>query len=139
MRLSAEEFGQHVLKGVRADDEPFQAQTMYNPDGDCIEFLASPDSFVGERIDGLVTVYRSRESGEIVGSLIKGVKRFLERHKNLLIVVSENRVRIDHLLISQIAATGQQMGELEIRVYQKLVRMAVKSGAEADLVGATGS
>jgi hypothetical protein len=62
---------------------PFETQVLYDPDGDCIEFLISNEGFFAERIDSLVTVYYGRESGEIVGSLIKGVRRIIARATRL--------------------------------------------------------
>jgi hypothetical protein len=53
--------------------EQFRPTATYDPDGDCIEFLAKPDPFYAERVDELVTVYYSQETDEVVGSLIKGV------------------------------------------------------------------
>jgi hypothetical protein len=56
--------------------EQFEPTATYDPDGDCIEFLAKPDPFYGERVDDLVTVYYSQETNEVIGSLIKGVSKF---------------------------------------------------------------
>jgi hypothetical protein len=58
--------------------EQFRPTASYDPDGDCIEFLAKPDPFYAERVDDLVTVYYSQETGEVIGSLIKDVARFCE-------------------------------------------------------------
>ena len=51
--------------------EQFKPTATYDRDGDCIEFLAKPDPFYAERVDDLVTVYYSQETGEVIGSLIK--------------------------------------------------------------------
>ena len=56
---------------------PTLPSVFYNEDGDCIEFLIAHESHYAERVDKLLTVFYGRESGEIVGSLIKGVKRFI--------------------------------------------------------------
>src|SRR5205823_2572162 len=74
--MNNEEFAHHVLSQVPVD-QPFEPTTYYDPDGDCIEFIAAPDSYYAERIDTLLTVYRSQETHEIIGSLIKGVSKFL--------------------------------------------------------------
>ena len=55
--------------------EDFKPTAVYDPDGDCIEFIAKPDPFYAERVDDLLTVYYSQESGEEVGSLIEGALR----------------------------------------------------------------
>jgi hypothetical protein len=53
------------------DAEEFRPTATYDPDGDCIEFLAKPDAFYAERVDDLVTVYYSQDTGELIGSLIQ--------------------------------------------------------------------
>ena len=68
-----------MLLGRTADD--FMPTATYDPDGDCIEFLASPDPFYAERVDDLVNVYYSQDTGELVGSLIKGVSRLSQRDR----------------------------------------------------------
>lgn len=64
------------LAELSQDAGPPQATAVYDPDGDCIEFLARPEPFYAERVDDLVTVYYSQETGEVIGSLIKGATRF---------------------------------------------------------------
>jgi len=81
--MNSEQFAEHVLDLAKTAP-PFKPHATYDPDGDCIEFLASPEPFCGERIDDLVTVYRSLDTNEIVGSLIKGVARLGWRTKQSL-------------------------------------------------------
>jgi hypothetical protein len=69
--LTNDEFAAKVLQ-LAAPPERFSPPAYYDPDGDCIEFLARPDNFYAERIDDLVTVYLSQETSEIIGSLLKG-------------------------------------------------------------------
>jgi hypothetical protein len=54
-------------------DRPFSPFAEYDADGDCIEFFVKPDPYYAERIDALLTVYRSQKTQEVVGSLIEGV------------------------------------------------------------------
>src|SRR5438093_10153267 len=69
------EFAKRMMLLARPAEQ-FRPTASYDPDGDCIEFLAKPDPFYAERVDDLVTVYFSQETGEIIGSLLKGVSRF---------------------------------------------------------------
>jgi hypothetical protein len=71
--LTKDEFARAVL-GLPGPQVPFQPEAVYIPEGDCIEFVVAPDDHFARRIDGLVTVYYSRKTGNIVGALIKGVK-----------------------------------------------------------------
>src|SRR5437899_3068686 len=75
MQTANEELAKRMLLLARPAEQ-FRPTATYDPDGDCIEFLAKPDPFWAERVDDLVTVYYSQETGEIIGSLIKGVSRF---------------------------------------------------------------
>ena len=54
---------------IGADERKVSVAT-YDLDGDCIEFLARPDPFFAEQVDDSLTVYRSQETGEIIGCLI---------------------------------------------------------------------
>lgn len=72
---SNSEFAKRMMLLARPG-EHFEPTAVYDPDGDCIEFVAKPDPFIAERIDDLVTVYTSQETGELTGSLIKGVSKF---------------------------------------------------------------
>jgi hypothetical protein len=69
-RLTNDEFAARVLALAKLA-EPFTPHAYYDSDGDCIEFLARPDNFHAERIDDLITVYRSEETGEVIGCLLK--------------------------------------------------------------------
>src|SRR5260370_30571566 len=78
MTTTNAEFAKRMLLLARPAEQ-FEPTATYDPDGDCIEFLAKPDPFYAERVDDLVTVYYSQESNEVVGSLLKGVRNFCER------------------------------------------------------------
>ena len=51
---SNEEFAKRMMLLARPAEQ-FRPTAVYDADGDCIEFLAKPDSFFAERIDDLVT------------------------------------------------------------------------------------
>ena len=74
--MSNSDFAKRMMLLARPAEQ-FEPTATYDPDGDCIEFLARPDPFYAERVDDLVTVYYSQESNEVVGSLIKGVRGFM--------------------------------------------------------------
>jgi len=74
---SNEEFAQRMMLLARPAEQ-FEPTATYDPDGDCIEFLAKPDPFYAERVDDLLTVYYSQDTGEVIGSLLKGVSRFCQ-------------------------------------------------------------
>jgi hypothetical protein len=78
--------------------EPFVPMAHFDPDGDCIEFFISDEPFTGKRLDKWVTVYCGRESGQVVGSLIKNIRELHALYPGLDIYVQDGRVKIVHIL-----------------------------------------
>ncbi len=102
---TSNQFAAEMLR-LAKEAPPFKPEAYYDPDGDCIEFLVKPDSFYARRLDDLVTVYYSHETGEIVGSLIKGVtsfcKKLLADRPGARIVIHEGRIKIEHLFLARL-------------------------------------
>lgn len=113
-------FGQMVLAGA-VDSPPPCPRAFYNEDGDCIEFLISNQGYRMERIDKLVTVYYGRETGEIVGALLKGVKRFVREYlkdsPGFAIDVQDGHVRLACLFT---AGMWKQGDKVRLHTYKKL-------------------
>jgi hypothetical protein len=133
MIMNADEFLKHVTEGARPPEVAFGTHATYSQDGDCIEFLAVAESYYGERIDDLITVFYSHRTGQIIGSLIKGVKAHLRSHPNLIVSIVDQKIRIDHLLISNAATSNKQLDKVTVRVYQRLVKVAEESNAMAEV------
>ena len=109
---------------------PFKPFAHYDPDGDCIEFFVSPESFVAERVDTWVTVYHGEHSNEVIGSLIKGVSKLLEQFPGLVIDIECGRVRIAHILRARAWASGD---ELVRKSYKKIIQVADAESIIAEL------
>jgi hypothetical protein len=119
-------------------NRPFKPQFYYDKDGDCIEFLFSNDPFYGERIDSLVTVYYSEKTNEIVGSLIKGVKRFIheiiQKVPGFKIEIQDGRIRLEHIFTAKMWYFSSDKGqETAVRTYRKLRDMAEEVNAETEV------
>jgi hypothetical protein len=118
--------------------QEFQPTVTYIRDGDCIEFFARPGSYYAERLDDLVTVYLSRQNGEIVGSVIKGVstfcKKMLERYPGFKIEVADGRIRLEHLLRAHLWSESAETNSVRVHTYRKLIEVAEETNAEAELV-----
>lgn len=108
--------------------ELFKPTATYDPDGDCIEFLAKPDPFYAERIDDLVTVYYSQETDEVVGSLIKGVSAFcrnvLNKMPGFRIEIQDGPVRLQHIFQARLWSTELEPDELPTMIYRKLIEVS---------------
>jgi len=132
------DFAQEVLSRVKRG-RGFTPQVTYDPDGDCIEFIAKPDSFYAERVDQLLTVYYSRETREVIGSLIKGVSKLLARIKsnypNFRIEIQDGKVRLEHLFTAQLWIYEGEPPKEAVLTYKKLRQVAEEAQAEAELAG----
>jgi hypothetical protein len=130
--LSNEEFAKKVME-IATPEVANKPIAYYDRDGDCIEFLAKPKNFYAERIDDLVTVYYEEDSGEIIGSLVKGVSGFLKKHPNLAVVIKAGHVHLAHLFLARLLSREPPMNEITILTYQKLIECADETGAEAEM------
>ncbi len=141
MMANEDSFTAFVLSRVEPG-RPFVPQVHYDRDGDCIEFLTSDDPFYGERIDSLVTVYYSEETKQIVGSLIKGVKHFIQdiikKVPGFRIEVEDGRIRLEHIFTARLwYVDPQKECPGIVLTYRKLRDVAEKVAAEADLESST--
>lgn len=137
--LPRDEFANRVME-FTTGAEPTGASAYYDPDGDCIEFLSRPEEFWAERIDDLVTVYYSERSNEVIGSLVKGVSRFVKKHPNFEILVKAGRVRLSHLFLAGLLCSEPNQRiervtyEKKQQVYGELVTRAEETQAETTVV-----
>jgi hypothetical protein len=136
--MSNDQFAQLVLNAV-SPDAKFQPTATYDPDGDCIEFIAAPDSFYAERVDSLVTVYRSQDNDAVVGSLIKGVSQFvrdvLQRVPGFRIEIHAGRIKLEHLFTAKLWSGSIVHDALPALVYQDLRKVAMAASVEVEVPG----
>lgn len=122
------------LADLRAEGEAAESQEglrMYpDPDGDCVEFFVSDESYYAERIDGLLTIYRGQQSKEVVGSLIKNVSRVLERLSertpNFRVEIESGRVRLTHVVSARLWSDPEDLSESLVVRYRELRDVAAK-------------
>lgn len=136
--LPNKEFSDAVLK-IAGEVKPFQPLAIYDPDGDCIEFFYRQDEFRAERIDDLVTVYYSEDTNEIIGSLIKGVSKFIrdvcEQLPGLRIEVKDGPVRLEHLFLAS-KWTKANQDQIAVVTYEKLAELAGRADVRTKLASA---
>lgn len=89
-----------------------------------------------------MTVYCSQETGEVIGSLIKGVSKFcdemLAKMPGFKIEVRDGRVRLVHIFLARLWSTERDPQELATLTYKKLIDVAENTAVEvgAELCGA---
>jgi hypothetical protein len=134
--MSNSDFAKRMMLLARPAEQ-FEPTATYEPDGDCIEFLAKPDPFYAERVDDLVTVYYSQQTGEVVGSLLKGVRRFCEQILQTMpgfsIEIRDGRVRLVHIFRARLWSSKTDPKDLVTLTYEKLIQVAEDSEVEAEM------
>jgi len=117
--------------------ERFRPVATYDPDGDCIEFLAKPDPFYAERVDDLVTVYYSQETGEVIGSYLKGVSKFchdmLQRMPGFRIEIHDGPVSLQHIFLARLWSAAGAPDDIATLTYRKLIDVAHETKIEGEL------
>lgn len=58
----------------------------YSPDGDCVFVYNEGGEYIRQRVDGLLTVFRSPDGGRIIGLQVKGIRN-LPKHEALEVEV----------------------------------------------------
>ena len=64
---------EHFLKGLIVGETRQNPEPWYNPDGDCIIYQMIDEAIVADRIDEVLTIYRSAITNKPIGYQIKGV------------------------------------------------------------------
>ena len=73
--MAQEHFLAHLMEG----ESTFRAEPWYNPHGDCLVYKMANEAAVADRIDELLTVYRSTEDNRPIGFQIKGVLAIIRK------------------------------------------------------------
>jgi len=125
--VSKEEFAKRMVLLARPDHQ-FVPTANYDPDGDCIEFLAKPDPFYAERVDDLITVYYSQETGDLIGSLIKRVSRFCAEMNRQMpgfkTELNDGRLPLVHIFRARLWSAHRDPHEVTTLAYRKLIDLA---------------
>ena len=80
---------EHFLKDFVTGVTRETPRPWYNGPGDCIIFQTTDEAIVAERVDEILTIYRSVETGIPVGYQIKGVRALTEKF-------GWDGIRVDH-------------------------------------------
>src|SRR2546428_11080786 len=70
----------------------FTPRPHYIAEGDCLIFYFKDDESYAERVDELLTLYRSEKTGEVVGCEVKGIKCITKRLGEFGIQIKDNNV-----------------------------------------------
>jgi DUF971 family protein len=124
------------IEKLLADSErEFSPFAEFDADGDCIEFFMKPDPYYAERIDGLLTVYRSQENKEIIGAQIKRVSalcaEILGKFPGFRVEVHDGKVPLVHIFRVGLWSLRGDRHDI-VHIYQFLTEKAEEYGAEVE-------
>jgi len=71
-------------------EQRFVPEPWYNPDGDCIVYQLVDEAIIAERIDELLTIYRSAIDRRPIGFQVKGVAAIIKSFGLAGMVVSSS-------------------------------------------------
>ena len=69
----------HFLENTVEGPPVFRAEPWYNQDGDCITYQMADEAIVAERVDDILTVYRSAIDNRPIGFQIKSVIAIIKK------------------------------------------------------------
>lgn len=69
----------HFLENIVSGESKFSPEPWYNRHGDCIEHKIASEAVVADRIDELLTLYRSSIDDRVIGYQIKGVQALISK------------------------------------------------------------
>jgi ABC-type amino acid transport substrate-binding protein len=131
--LYDKELAHRIFEIAGTTPEHFKPFAFHNTDGDCVEFFVTQDDYFAERIDDYLTLYLDMDTEQIVGFVIKNIKRILERLSKqksaMAFVIDDGRVRLRSLFVSMFANENTNLDQekkrdLVIREYRKVVEIA---------------
>jgi hypothetical protein len=72
--VTGDEFAEAMFAGLEGVEPPAYPLVVEIPEGDCLEVFLTAEDYYGQWIDHDLTVYRSFESGRVVGAVFSGVR-----------------------------------------------------------------
>jgi hypothetical protein len=105
--MEAHFLNEFVVGQTRQEPEPW-----YNPDGDCIIYQMLDEAIVADRIDEVLTIYRSAVSGKAIGYQIKGVAALASTFgwEGLLIECKQGKEELKEVSLSALLLAAYEKG-----------------------------
>jgi len=115
-------------KGAR-----FSPYVFLDPDGDTVEFVASPDTYHAERLDDFLTVYISEERDCVVGALLKDIRARMKRICDVLpgfkFELDDGKVRLEAIIRAHGWTSRHDPKSYDIRLFKSLTKMVRENKA----------
>ena len=107
----------HFLADKMEGASEFRAEPWYNPYGDCIVYQMADEAVVADRVDELLTVYKSAVDDRPIGYQIKGVAAIIGKFGLDGLVVRAEAIRPSQG--RQVLATGFFRSESPLQFHQR--------------------
>ena len=91
------------LNENKMETKAFVPSPLYTPEGDSLTFYIKDEESYRERIDELLTVYRSITTNLIIGCQIKGVRHKLDQLSKFLVTVTTQELELGLLFLAYMA------------------------------------
>ncbi|MBU4271707.1 MAG: hypothetical protein KKA28_07600 [Planctomycetes bacterium] len=98
----------------------FASVPHYFRDGDFVTFYVSDERYYAERVDQLLTVYRSATTGAMIGCKIKGVRHILSTLGDFAVVVRDGAIQLGLFFL----AAALDIDPSKRRFYHEVARLA---------------
>jgi hypothetical protein len=110
-----EHFLDHVVRGE--GPASFKAEPWYNPHGDCIVYQTANEAVVADRIDELLTVYRSAVDNRAIGFQIKGVQAIIRKFglDGLAVMTDADGTEVKSISIAALLLAAYEDGPMTLR------------------------
>lgn len=103
---------EHFLKEFVAGQTRQAPEPWYNPEGDCIIYQMADEAIVAERIDEVLTIYRSVISNKPIGYQIKGVAALAKNFgwDGVLVEHKEDKDELKQVSLSALLLAAYEQG-----------------------------
>ncbi|MDB6039533.1 MAG: hypothetical protein JWM99_3374 [Verrucomicrobiales bacterium] len=120
---------EHFLKDFVVDVTREPSKPWYNAAGDCIIYQITDEAVIADRVDEILTIYRSVENNAAVGYQIKGVKALAEKFgwDGVLIESRNDGEELMEVSLSALLLSAYEQGPKTIN-RRKAYASAIESG-----------
>jgi hypothetical protein len=93
----------------------FSPRPLYTAEGDCLTFYFVNEDSYRERVDDLLTIYRSMKNQNIIGCQVKGVRRILQTLGKFSVGVKEGPVELGLVFLTYKAESDNPRSQGALR------------------------
>jgi len=105
-----------------ASPAAFSPTPHYDPDSDSLSIFVSDDESFRERIDELLTVYRSFRTKEVVGCHVKHVRKILDTVHMFQLGIESRTITIGLILMGLRVTTEGDQAVVKNATYREIIR-----------------